>query len=43
MNLLKKLPASNSLFAQVIYVIIIAILVSYMGYTFGKCIWYVLH
>ncbi len=43
MELLKKITFKNSLFARVLWVIIIAIAISYIGYMFGKFAWYVSH
>ncbi len=43
MYLLKKLPASNSRSAQIIYAIVIAILMCFIGYMLGKFLWYVSH
>ncbi len=40
MNLLRKLTFNNSIYAQVLWVIIISILVCYIGYMVGKFAWY---
>jgi len=43
MVLLRKITANKSVFAQVLWVIIISILVCFIGYIFGKFIWYISH
>ena len=43
MELLKKNTFKNSVFAKVLWVIIIAIAISFIGYMFGKFTWYVSH
>jgi len=40
MTLLRKLTFNNSIYAKVLWVIIISILVCYIGYTVGKFAWY---
>jgi len=43
MALLRKLTSNNSVFKQILLVIIIAILVCYIGYMVGKFAWYLSH
>jgi len=43
MDLLKKITLKNSVFAQVLWVIIILISVLLMGYMVGKFAWYLSH
>jgi len=43
MALLRKLIFNNSVFKQILLVILISILVCFIGYMFGKFAWYLSH
>jgi len=43
MTLLRKLTFNNSVYKQILLVIIVAILVSFIGYMVGKFAWYLSH
>jgi len=43
MALLRKLTFNNSLFTTIALVIVIAIMVTLIGYMFGKFAWYLSH
>jgi len=43
MALLRKLTFNNSVYKQILLVIIVAILVSFIGFMVGKFAWYLAH